>query len=155
MSLRVLLSEAQIQARIKELGAQIDADYPEGNLHLVCILKGACFFLSDLARAIKRDTFIEFMGISSYGRGKTTSGEVKVTKDLDINSGVGNSTADVGLEAAANIYLTETEANLRLVLAHADRRLRRWPDGREMQGVRRLDQGLDGDQGLIWSQMAQ
>ena len=83
MSLRVLLSEAQIQARIKELGAQIDADYPEGNLHLVCILKGACFFLSDLARAIKRDAFIEFMGISSYGRGKTTSGEVKVTKDLD------------------------------------------------------------------------
>lgn len=83
MSLRVLLSEAQIQARIKELGAQIDADYPTGNLHLVCILKGACFFLADLARAIRRDTFIEFMGISSYGRGKTTSGEVKVTKDLD------------------------------------------------------------------------
>jgi hypoxanthine phosphoribosyltransferase len=83
MSLRVLLSEAQIQARIQELGAQIDADYPTGNLHLVCILKGACFFLSDLARAIRRDAFIEFMGISSYGRGKTTSGEVKVTKDLD------------------------------------------------------------------------
>jgi hypoxanthine phosphoribosyltransferase len=83
MSLRILLTEAQIQARIKELGAQIDADYPTGDLHLVCILKGAYVFLADLARAIHRDAVIEFMGISSYGKGKTTSGEVKVTKDLD------------------------------------------------------------------------
>jgi hypoxanthine phosphoribosyltransferase len=83
MSLRVLLTEEQIQARIKELGAQIDADYPTGALHLVCILKGAYVFLADLARAIKRETQIEFMGISSYGKGKTSSGEVKVTKDLD------------------------------------------------------------------------
>ena len=52
MSLRILLTEAQIQARIKELGAQIDADYPTGALHLVCILKGAYVFLADLARAI-------------------------------------------------------------------------------------------------------
>src|SRR3989475_8761297 len=83
MSLRILLTEAQIQARIRELGAQIDADYPDGALHLVCILKGAYVFLADLARAIQRDTFVEFMGISSYGKGKTSSGEVKVTKDLD------------------------------------------------------------------------
>ena len=83
MSLRILLTEEQIQARIKELGAQIDADYPTGALHLVCILKGAYVFLADLARAIHRETFVEFMGISSYGKGKTTSGEVKVTKDLD------------------------------------------------------------------------
>jgi hypoxanthine phosphoribosyltransferase len=83
MPLRVLLSQRQIEARIAELGAQIDADYPTGALHLVCILKGAYVFLADLARAIKRDTFIEFMGISSYGKGKTSSGEVKVTKDLD------------------------------------------------------------------------
>ena len=83
MSLRVLLTEEQIQARIRELGAQIDADYPTGDLHLVCILKGAYVFLADLARAIKREIAIEFMGISSYGKGKTSSGEVKVTKDLD------------------------------------------------------------------------
>jgi hypoxanthine phosphoribosyltransferase len=83
MPLRVLLTEAQIQARIKELGAQIDTDYPTGDLHLVCILKGAYVFLADLARAIKREISIEFMGISSYGKGKTSSGEVKVTKDLD------------------------------------------------------------------------
>jgi hypoxanthine phosphoribosyltransferase len=83
MSLRVLLSDEQIQNRIKELGVQIDADYPNGTLTLVCILKGAYVFLADLSRAIHRDTVIEFMGISSYGKGKTSSGEVKVTKDLD------------------------------------------------------------------------
>jgi hypoxanthine phosphoribosyltransferase len=83
MPLRILISEDQIQTRIKELGAQIDADYPTGDLHLVCILKGAFVFLADLSRAIKRDSFIQFMGISSYGKGKTSSGEVKVTKDLD------------------------------------------------------------------------
>ena len=78
MALRPLLSEKQIQQRILELGAQIDADYPAGTLFLICILKGACYFLADLSRAIKRDTFIDFMGISSYGRGKTSSGEVKM-----------------------------------------------------------------------------
>jgi hypoxanthine phosphoribosyltransferase len=82
--LPVLISAEKIQARIRELGEQISGDYPDGNLHLICILKGACFFLTDLARAMKRDVFVDFMGISTYGRGKTSSGEVKVTKDLDI-----------------------------------------------------------------------
>lgn len=85
MALRRLLSEDQIQERILEIGALINADYPDGTLFLICILKGACYFLADLSRAIKRDTFIDFMGISSYGRGQTSSGEVKVTKDLDIS----------------------------------------------------------------------
>ncbi|HUO30841.1 MAG TPA: hypoxanthine phosphoribosyltransferase [Bryobacteraceae bacterium] len=84
-SLRVLLSAEQIAARVREMGAEIDRDYPDGNLHLVCILKGACFFLADLARALHRDAYVDFMGISSYGKGKSTSGEVKVTKDLDIS----------------------------------------------------------------------
>jgi hypoxanthine phosphoribosyltransferase len=84
-TLRVLLSEEQIQARVREIGAAIDRDYPDGKLHLICILKGACFFLADLARALHRDAFVDFMGISSYGKGTTTSGEVKVTKDLDIS----------------------------------------------------------------------
>ena len=66
------------------MGAQIDADYPDGSLHLICILKGACFFMADLARAIDREVVIDFMGISSYGRGKTTSGAVRLTKDLDL-----------------------------------------------------------------------
>jgi hypoxanthine phosphoribosyltransferase len=83
--LRVLISAEKVQARVRELGAQISRDYPSGNLHLICILKGACFFLTDLARAMTRDVFVDFMGISTYGRGKTSSGEVKVTKDLDIS----------------------------------------------------------------------
>ena len=83
--LRVLISSEQIQARIKELGEQISKDYPSGNLHMICILKGATFFMTDLARAMKRDVFVDFMGISTYGKGKTSSGEVRVTKDLDIS----------------------------------------------------------------------
>src|SRR6516164_4189159 len=83
--LKVLISSEQIQARIKELGAKISEDYPKGNLHMICILKGAVFFMTDLVRAMKRDVFVDFMGISTYGKGKTSSGEVKVTKDLDIS----------------------------------------------------------------------
>jgi hypoxanthine phosphoribosyltransferase len=80
---RVLLTASQIQSRIQELGAQIDRDYPHGPVYLVGILKGACIFLSDLARAMKTPARLEFIGISSYGKGRTTSGEVKLTKDLD------------------------------------------------------------------------
>lgn len=84
-NLRVLITAERIQARIQELGQQISRDYPEGNLHMIAILKGAVIFMADLARAMKRDVFIDFMGISSYGKGKSSSGEVKVTKDLDIS----------------------------------------------------------------------
>lgn len=84
-TLKVLITDEQIQARIRELGEQISNDYPDGRLHMICILKGACFFMTDLARAMKRDVFVDFMGISTYGKGKTSSGEVKVTKDLDIS----------------------------------------------------------------------
>jgi len=84
-SLEVLLSSDRIQARIRELGAQIDSDYPQGPVYLVGILKGACFFLSDLARAMNTPARLEFVGISSYGKGKSTSGEVRLTKDLDVS----------------------------------------------------------------------
>jgi hypoxanthine phosphoribosyltransferase len=84
-NLRVFLTADQIQRRIHELGTRIDADYPDGPIYLIAILKGSFMFLADLARAIKTPTRIEFMGISSYGKGKTTSGEVKVTKDLDVS----------------------------------------------------------------------
>jgi hypoxanthine phosphoribosyltransferase len=84
-SLRVLISAEQIQARILELGAEIDRDLPGGPIYLIAILKGACFFLADLARAMKTPARIEFIGISSYGKGKTSSGEVKLTKDLDVS----------------------------------------------------------------------
>lgn len=83
--LRVLVSEERIQERIREMGVQIGADYPDGELLLICILKGACFFLTDLARAIPRDVALDFMGIASYGKDQTPSGQVRVTKDLDVS----------------------------------------------------------------------
>ena len=80
--MRVLVTAEQIRDRIRELGAAIGRDYPDGVL-LVAILKGACFFLADLARAITCPVRLDFIGISSYGKSKTSSGEVKLTKDLD------------------------------------------------------------------------
>ncbi len=67
------------------MGAQISADFPEGPIYLIAILKGAFMFLADLSRSIGTASRVEFMGISSYGGGKTTSGEVRVTKDLDVS----------------------------------------------------------------------
>src|SRR5579872_6816997 len=82
---RVFLTAEQIQNRVHEMGQEISANYPDGPIYLVSILKGAFMFLADLSRQIKTPSRIEFMGISSYGRGKTSSGEVKVTKDLDVS----------------------------------------------------------------------
>jgi hypoxanthine phosphoribosyltransferase len=85
MSLRTLITEERLQTRIREIGSQITADYPDGTLYLITILKGACFFLADLARCIERDVYIDFMAISSYGSEKTSSGEVRIIKDIDIS----------------------------------------------------------------------
>jgi hypoxanthine phosphoribosyltransferase len=131
--LPVLISSAAIQARIRELGAQISRDYPDGKLHLICILKGACFFLTDLARAMQRDVFVDFMGISTYGRGKTSSGEVKVTKDLDIELEgadvlIVEDIVDSGVTLSYLMHLLEQRKpkSLRIValLDKPDRRLR-------------------------------
>jgi hypoxanthine phosphoribosyltransferase len=85
-SFRVLISAEQIRQRIEELGAEIDRENPGGEpVYLIAVLKGACMFLADLARAMKTPARIEFIGISSYGRGKKSSGEVKITKDLDVS----------------------------------------------------------------------
>lgn len=83
-NLEVLLSEQQIQSRIKELGAEITHDYAGRNPLLIGVLKGACFFMSDLLRAIDTRLGIEFMAISSYGSSTRTSGEVRILKDLDV-----------------------------------------------------------------------
>ncbi|CAN5888374.1 hypothetical protein BH18ACI4_BH18ACI4_01270 [soil metagenome] len=83
-NLEVLLSEERIQSRIKELGAEITRDYAGRNPLLVGVLKGACFFMSDLLRAIDTRLGIEFMAISSYGSSTRTSGEVRILKDLDV-----------------------------------------------------------------------
>ena len=68
------------------MAADIEADYPEGPIYLISILKGAFIFVADLARALSRPSIrIEFMAISSYGTARTSSGQVKVTRDLDVN----------------------------------------------------------------------
>lgn len=83
---RVLLSASDIQRRVRELAAEIDKDYPAGPIYLVSVLKGAFIFVADLARALKRPCVrIEFMGISSYGTEKSSSGQVKLTRDLDVS----------------------------------------------------------------------
>ena len=83
-NLAVHITEEEIRARIKELGAEITRDYAGLNPLLIGVLKGACFFLSDLLRAIDTRVSIEFMAISSYGSSTRTSGEVRIMKDLDV-----------------------------------------------------------------------
>ena len=83
-NLEVLFSQERIQERIKELGAEITRDYAGRNPLLIGVLKGACFFLSDLLRNIDTPLSIEFMAISSYGSSTRTSGEVRIMKDLDV-----------------------------------------------------------------------
>lgn len=83
---RILISADEIQKRVREMAEEIEADYPDGPIYMISILKGAFIFVADLARALKRQCVrIEFMGISSYGNQKTSSGQVKVTRDLDVN----------------------------------------------------------------------
>ena len=73
-NIEILISEEQIRDRIKELGAQITRDYAGRNPLLIGVLKGACFFLSDLLRAVDTPLSIEFMAISSYGSSTARSG---------------------------------------------------------------------------------
>ena len=83
----VLLSEDQIQTRTAELGAQVGRDYADAlagqDLLLVTVLKGAVMFVTDLARAIPVPTQLEFMAVSSYGSATSSSGVVRILKDLD------------------------------------------------------------------------
>jgi hypoxanthine phosphoribosyltransferase len=78
----VLLSAAQIDVRVRELAARIRADFPD-RLHLVAVLKGAFVFLADLVRRMPGEVSLDFMAVSSYAQGSTTSGEVRLLKDLD------------------------------------------------------------------------
>lgn len=84
-TLETLLSAEVIAARVRELAAEIDRDHPQGPVYLIGILKGSFVFIADLARAMKTPARVDFMGISSYGQAKTSSGQVKVTKDLDVS----------------------------------------------------------------------
>lgn len=83
----VLLSEDKIQARIRELAENVGKRYTERDIEddliLVCVLKGAIYFMTDLSRAIPIPTQMEFMAVSSYGSGTASSGVVRILKDLD------------------------------------------------------------------------
>ena len=80
--MQTLIDADKIQDRVRALGAEIRRDHP-GDLHLVCVLKGAFMFLADLLRALPDTTTIDFVAISSYGKSTRSSGEVRLLKDLD------------------------------------------------------------------------
>src|SRR6202790_5790228 len=82
-SVRTLISHSEIQRRIAEMAREIRRDFPVEPLHLVGVLKGSVFFLTDLARQISGDISMDFIAVSSYGNRTETSGEVKLTRDLD------------------------------------------------------------------------
>src|SRR6202045_297853 len=82
-SVRTLISHSDIQRRIAEMAREIRRDFPLEPLHLVGVLKGSVFFLTDLARQISGDISMDFIAVSSYGNRTETSGEVKLTRDLD------------------------------------------------------------------------
>ncbi|MCM1104690.1 MAG: hypoxanthine phosphoribosyltransferase [bacterium] len=79
----VLLTEQQVDGRIQELGEQISKDYEGKQVHLICVLKGGSMFLCELAKRITVPVSLDFMSVSSYGKNTTSSGFVKIVKDLD------------------------------------------------------------------------
>jgi hypoxanthine phosphoribosyltransferase len=84
----ILIDSETLQARVKELGAQISADYPDGNLILICILRGGVPFMVDLSRNITSPHMMDFMAVSSYGVGaRQSAGSARVTLDLQTDIG--------------------------------------------------------------------
>ena len=81
--INVLISEEAIQRRVVEMAAELRRDFPNG-LHLVAVLKGAFIFLADLVRHLEGQVTLDFMAVSSYAKGTTSSGEVRMLKDLDL-----------------------------------------------------------------------
>jgi hypoxanthine phosphoribosyltransferase len=82
-SVRILISGGRIQRRIQALAMQIRKDFPGEPLHLVSVLKGGVFFLTDLARSISGEVSFDFIAVSSYGQNTHSSGQVRLTRDLD------------------------------------------------------------------------
>ena len=81
--IRVLLSEEEVNERIRQIGEQISKDYEGRQVHLICVLKGGSFFMCELAKRITVPVSLDFMSVSSYGGGTKSSGVVKIVKDLD------------------------------------------------------------------------
>ena len=82
-SVKILISGGRIQRRIQALARQIRKDFPDEPLHLVSVLKGGVFFLTDLARRISGEVSFDFIAVSSYGQNTRSSGQVRLTRDLD------------------------------------------------------------------------
>lgn len=81
--MEILFSRDQIADRVRAIGQQISADYAGESIVLIGVLKGAAIFLSDLARSITVDNTFDFVAVSSYGRARVSSGQVKLIKDID------------------------------------------------------------------------
>ena len=81
--IRVLLSEEEVDKRIREIAGKINRDYAGRAVHLICILKGGVFFTCELAKRLTVPVSLDFMSVSSYGSGTESSGVVKIVKDLD------------------------------------------------------------------------
>ena len=82
-SIRVLLSEEEVDARIQAIGEQISRDYEGKQVHLICVLKGGSFFMCELAKRISVPVSLDFMSVASYGNDTKSSGLVRIVKDLD------------------------------------------------------------------------
>lgn len=83
--IRVLIEEEKVVERVKELAEQINRDYEGKKLHLICILKGSVFFTCELAKYIKVPVVMDFLTVSSYGDGLTSSGCITITQDLTMD----------------------------------------------------------------------
>lgn len=81
--IKVLVSEEEVNTKVRELGALISKDYEGKEIHLICVLKGGVFFTCELAKRITIPLTLDFMSVSSYGDGTVSSGRVKIVKDLD------------------------------------------------------------------------
>lgn len=111
--LKILLRRSSIQKRVLEIGRQISKDFRDQPVHLIGVLKGASMFFADLIRQVDADVSLDFMAVSSYEQGSETSGQVRLTKDLD--------TSIEGL----NVILVEDILDTGLTLDYLLRILRR------------------------------
>ena len=81
--IRTMIEEERVAARIRELGEAISQEYEGREIHLICVLKGGVFFMCELAKRITVPVTMDFMSVSSYGSGTSSSGVVRIVKDLD------------------------------------------------------------------------
>ncbi len=82
-TIKVMISEQEVDAKIREIGKKISEDYAGKQVHLIGILKGSVFFVTELAKRITIPVTLDFMSVSSYGDGTSSSGVVRIAKDLD------------------------------------------------------------------------